>query len=57
MLHDKRLAGMDLEAKGHFTAADHFQVDSFFTRPLHVVKDGKRLQVTYWCDDLLHPPV
>lgn len=50
VLHDKRLAGMDLEAKGHFTTADHFQVDAFYTHALHVIKDGKRFQVTYWCD-------
>ena len=50
VLHDKRLAGVDLEAKGHFTAADHFQIDPFHTHALHVVKDGKRLLITYWCD-------
>lgn len=50
VLHDKRLAGLDLEAKGHFTAADHFQIDPFHTHALHVVKDGKRLLITYWCD-------
>lgn len=50
VLHDKRLAGVDLEAKGHFTAGDHFQIDPFHTHALHVVKDGKRLLITYWCD-------
>lgn len=50
VLHDKRLAGVDLETKGHFTAADHFQIDPFHTHALHVVKDGKRLLITYWCD-------
>jgi hypothetical protein len=50
VLHDKRLAGLDLEAAGHFTDADHFEVNPFHTRALHVVKDGKRLIVTYWCD-------
>ncbi len=50
VLHDKRLAGVDLEAKGHFTAAEHFQIDAFHTHALHVVKDGKRLLITYWCD-------
>jgi len=50
VLHDKRLAGVDLEAKGHFTSADHFQIDPFHTHALHVVKDGKRLLITYWCD-------
>ena len=50
VLHDKRLAGLDVEAKGHFTAPDHFQVDPFHTRPLYVIKDGKHLMVTFWCD-------
>ena len=50
VLHDKRLAGLDLEAKGHSTAADRFQVDPFYTRALYVIKDGKRLMVTYWCE-------
>ena len=50
VLHDKRLAGLDLEAKGHLTDANHFQVDASYTHPLHVIKDGKRLLITYWCD-------
>lgn len=50
VLHDKRLAGVDLEAKGHFAAAGRFQVDPFYTGALHVFKDGKRLKITYWCD-------
>jgi hypothetical protein len=50
VLHDKRLAGLDVEAKGHFTAADRFQVDPFYTRALYAIKDGKRLMVTYWCE-------
>ncbi|PYT27183.1 MAG: hypothetical protein DMG58_20785 [Acidobacteria bacterium] len=50
VLHDKRLAGLDFEAKGHFTAADRFQVDPFYTRALYVIQDGKRLMVTYWCE-------
>ena len=50
VLHDKRLAALDVEAKGHFTDATHFQVDPFHTHALHVIKDGKRLLITYWCD-------
>ena len=50
VLGDKRLVGMEMEAKGHFAAADHFQVDPFYTHALHVIKDGKRFLVTYWCD-------
>jgi hypothetical protein len=50
VLEDKRLAGADLEVAGHFTAADHFQVDPIHTRALRVHKDGKAKLVTYWCD-------
>src|SRR5579863_2588579 len=50
VLHDKRLAGADLEAKGHFAAPDRFQVDPFHTHAIHVLKDGKRFMITYWCD-------
>jgi len=50
VLHDKRLTGVELEVKGHFKAPDHFTADPFHTRALHVLKDGKRLAVTYWCD-------
>jgi hypothetical protein len=50
VLNDKRIAGMEIEAKGHFTAADHFQIEPFHTHAIHVLKDGKRLLVTYWCD-------
>lgn len=50
VLHDKRLAGLELEVRGHFSAADHFQVDPFHTHAIHVMKDGKRFLVTYWCD-------
>jgi hypothetical protein len=48
-LHDSRLAGADLEARGHFTGPDRFQVDPVHLRPLSVYKDGKARLVTYWC--------
>jgi hypothetical protein len=50
VLNDKRLAGFALEARGHFTAPDHFQVDPIHTRAILVRKDGKVKFVTYWCD-------
>jgi hypothetical protein len=50
VLDDKRLSGADLEAKGHFTASGRFQVDPFYTHALHVLKNGKRFLITYWCD-------
>ncbi len=50
VLNDERLNGMELELKGHFTAADRFAVDPFHTRAMFVDKDGKRLIITYWCN-------
>ena len=50
VLNDKRLAGFDLEAKGHFTAPDQFQVDPIHTKAMFVHKDGHVKVITYWCD-------
>lgn len=50
VLRDKRLAGVDIEATGHFSAADLFLVDPIHTRALHVYHDGKRHLISYWCD-------
>ena len=50
VLNDKRLAGVDLEAIGHYAAQDRFAVDPIHTKALFVHKDGKRFAITYWCD-------
>ena len=50
VLNDKRLAGADLEAVGHFNSPSVFEVDPIHTKALFVHKDGKRLYITYWCD-------
>ena len=50
VLQDKRLAGMDLELKGHFEKADRFVADPIYTKAMHVHKDGKSLFITYWCE-------
>ena len=50
VLNDKRLAGFDLEAKGHFTASDQFLVDPIHTKAMFVHKDGHVKVITYWCD-------
>ena len=50
VLNDKRLNGADMEATGHFTAADRFQVDPNHARTVLARKDGKLKMVTYWCD-------
>lgn len=50
VLNDKRLAGDDIEAKGHFTAPEHFQVDPIHTKAMFVHKNGHTKLITYWCD-------
>ena len=50
VLNDKRLAGFDLEAKGHFTGPDQFLVDPIHTKAMFVHKDGHIKVITYWCD-------
>jgi hypothetical protein len=50
VLNDQRLAGFDLEAKGHFTSPDQFQVDPIHTKAMFVHKDGHVKVITYWCD-------
>ena len=49
ILNDKRLAGADLEATGHFSG-DLFVVDPIHTKALHVYHGAKRHTISYWCD-------
>lgn len=50
VLHDPRVNGFDVEAHGHFTAADKFQIDPQHARSLLVHDGGKLKMITYWCD-------
>ena len=50
VLHDPRVSGFDVEAHGHFTAADKFQIDPQHTHSLLVHDQGKLKMITYWCD-------
>jgi hypothetical protein len=50
VLNDKRLAGADMEANGHFANPGLFTVDPIHTKALHVYKEGKRHTISYWCD-------
>ena len=51
VLNDKRLAGADLEATGHYSSPELFMVDPIHTKALHVYHpDGKRHLISYWCD-------
>jgi hypothetical protein len=50
ILHDTRLDGFEVEAKGHYTAPGRFLIDPIHTRALLVRKDGSLKLITYWCD-------
>ena len=50
VLNDDRLNGFEVEAKGHFTATNKFQIDPSHTIPFLVRKDGHLNMVTYWCE-------
>ena len=51
ILHDERVNGFEMEARGHFTAPDRFTIDPQHTRSLLVKDgDGHLKMITYWCD-------
>jgi hypothetical protein len=50
VIHDPRLGGVELVALGHFTAPGRFAIGPIFEKNMFVVKNGKRLRITYWCD-------
>jgi hypothetical protein len=54
VLHDERVNGFEMEARGHFTAPDRFTIDPQHTRSLLVREPGHEhghlKMVTYWCD-------
>ena len=50
ILKDKRLAGADLEAAGHYEVPDKFVVNPIHTKALHVYHDGHRHIISYWCE-------
>ena len=50
VLGDKRLAGMELELVGHFKNPGTFTVNPIHTKAMFVLKDSKKLFITYWCD-------
>lgn len=42
---DLKLNGREMELDGRFTSPNHFEASRIYT-----VKNGKRYDVTYWCD-------
>jgi len=50
VLHDPRVNGFEVSARGHFTAPGKFLIDPQHTRALLVMDGGKPKMITYWCD-------
>jgi hypothetical protein len=47
---DARLKDADMDLTGEHTAPGKFKVDPRHTKAMWVHKDGRRLQVSYYCD-------
>ena len=50
ILNDTRVNGFEVQARGHFTSADRFQIDPQHTHALLVHDHGSLKMITYWCD-------
>lgn len=50
VLHDDRVQGMDLEVTGQIVAGGAIRILPIHKQGLFVLKDGKKLFVTYWCE-------
>jgi hypothetical protein len=50
VLGDGRLNGFEIEAKGHLTAPNRFEIDPSHTHSLLVRQNGKLKLISYWCD-------
>lgn len=50
VLADDRLKDADFEVRGQQLANGTFQVDPIHTRAMFVLKGGKKLMISYWCE-------
>jgi len=50
VLNDKRVHGMDLEISGESSANGTVRILPIHKQGMFVLKDGRKLFVTYWCD-------
>lgn len=50
VLRDPRLKDEEFEVLGRYRTPDLFRVDPIHEKALFVMRGGKRLAVTYWCD-------
>lgn len=50
VLHDKRVHGLELEVTGEPSPSGAVRILPIHKQGMFVIKDGKRLFITYWCD-------
>lgn len=50
VLHDKRVHGMELEITGQQSGNGAVRILPIHKQGMFVLKDGKKLFVTYWCE-------
>jgi hypothetical protein len=50
VLEDERFKDADFEVAGTSISPDRFEINHIHIPSLFFYKDGKRLQVSYWCD-------
>jgi hypothetical protein len=50
VLKDARLKDSDFEVAGRYAPDGHFEINKIHLPSLFVYRNGKRLQVSYWCD-------
>lgn len=50
VLRDPRVISEEFLGAGHFSASDRFALDPIHKKALYIVRDGKPLVITYWCD-------
>ena len=50
VLADDRLNGVDLQISGQRNASGAIDIGPIHTRAMKVLRDGKALLITYWCE-------
>jgi hypothetical protein len=51
VLGDERLAGADMELRGHRLSRDRFRIGPFFeSKSMFVHRNGKTYTISYWCE-------
>ena len=50
VIKDARVIGHEFETIGTFKSPGEFEIGPIHTKSMYVLKNGKRLFITYWCE-------